>query len=427
MNIYKYCQSEQGSTMYNSNELRFLCEAFSKCRVGASLHRLDDKASDISKEQFPTLLSIPDNNRFTLRDFIGELSPQTLYKITNRFSLCYNFLLLPDDDLDVLLIGPYLSSPLSPAEILEISEKNSIPPASQKFINEFYTSIPVLSPDDRIFAFLSTFCEHLWDTPSYSIVDYADRFDGEILSAEAEKRNDFDQLLVGMKMLEKRYGFENELMEAVTQGRIQKERELLGSFSENHFERRLSDPIRNAKNYAIIMNTLLRKAAEKGGVHPMYLDRMSSDFAAKIEALASLSDNYELMLDMFRSYCKLVRKYSMQGLSPIVRKTVLMIDADLSADLSLGTIAAAQNVSSGYLSTIFKKETGKTVSEYIREKRIRAAQKLLSTTHLQVQTIALHCGILDVQYFTKLFKKTTGMSPKEYREYTTNANKYKGG
>ena len=113
----------------------------------------------------------------------------------------------------------------------------------------------------------------------------------------------------------------------------------------------------------------------------------------------------------------------MQGLSPIVRKTVLMIDSDLSSDLSLSTLASAQNVSSGYLSTIFKKETGKTVSEYIRDKRIKAAQKLLSTTHLQVQTIALHCGIMDVQYFTKLFKKTTGMTPKEYREYTTNIQK----
>lgn len=424
MNIYKYCQSEQVRTMYNSSELRFLCEAFSKCRVEASLHRLEDKVSTIAKEQFRTILSIPSNNDTTLRDFIGELLPKTLYKITNRFSLCYNYLLLPDEvEEDVLLIGPYLSSSLSPAEILEIAEKNAIPPLSQKFVNEFYAGIPVLPPEDHLFAFLSTFCEHLWDTPAYSIVDYTDMSDGAPISPDAERRDDFDQLLVGMKMLEKRYSFENELIDAVTQGQIQKERELIGAFSENHFERRLSDPVRNAKNYAIIMNTLLRKAAEKGGVHPMYLDKMSSEFAAKIEAISSLSGNHELMVDMFRSYCKLVRKYSMQGLSPIVRKTVLMIDSDLSSDLSLSTLASAQNVSSGYLSTIFKKETGKTVSEYIRDKRIKAAQKLLSTTHLQVQTIALHCGIMDVQYFTKLFKKTTGMTPKEYREYTTNIQK----
>jgi YesN/AraC family two-component response regulator len=107
----------------------------------------------------------------------------------------------------------------------------------------------------------------------------------------------------------------------------------------------------------------------------------------------------------------------MQGLSPIVRKTVLMIESDLSANLTLATLAEAQNVSSGYLATIFKKETDKTVSEYIREKRVKLAKHLLSTTHLQVQTIALHCGIMDVQYFTKIFKKETGKTPKEYREY----------
>jgi YesN/AraC family two-component response regulator len=223
-----------------------------------------------------------------------------------------------------------------------------------------------------------------------------------------------------MKLMEKRYGFENELMEAVAQGQIHKETQLFSAFSEHHFEKRVSDPLRNAKNYSIIMNTLLRKAAEKGGVHPMYLDSLSSSFAVRIEALTSHTDHFEFMLEMFRAYCRLVRKHTMQGLSPIVRKAVLMIDADLSANLSLATLAEAQNVSSGYLATIFKKETDKTVSEYIREKRVKQAKHLLSTTNLQVQTIALHCGIMDVQYFTKLFKKETGKTPKEYREYTKN-------
>ncbi|MBQ1965507.1 MAG: helix-turn-helix transcriptional regulator, partial [Clostridia bacterium] len=173
---------------------------------------------------------------------------------------------------------------------------------------------------------------------------------------------------------------------------------------------------RNLKNYCIIMNTLLRKAAEQGGVHPIYLNRVSTDFALRIEQMLSLSENGLLMREMFRSYCRLVRNHSLRSYSLLVQKTILLIDSDLSSDLTLHTLAEHQKVSSGYLATVFKRETGKTVSQYIREKRMKHAAYLLSTTHLQVQTVALHCGIVDVQYFSKLFKGYTGKTPKEYRE-----------
>ena len=101
-----------------------------------------------------------------------------------------------------------------------------------------------------------------------------------------------------------------------------------------------------------------------------------------------------------------------------MQKIILVIDSDISAELSLKTLAQRQGISSGYLATIFKKETGKTVSEYIKDKRIEHATYLLSTTHLQILTDALHCGIMDVQYFSKIFKKKTCKSPKEYREST---------
>jgi YesN/AraC family two-component response regulator len=163
------------------------------------------------------------------------------------------------------------------------------------------------------------------------------------------------------------------------------------------------------------MNTLLRKAAENGGVHPMYIDTVSSAYAVKIETLANTPEAFEMMKDMISTYCRLVRKHSISSYSPLVQKAITMINADLSANLTLSMIAEAHNISSGYLATVFKKEVGMTVSEYIREKRINYAEHLLLTTHMQIQTVALHCGIMDVQYFSKIFKKQTGKTPKEFR------------
>ena len=217
-------------------------------------------------------------------------------------------------------------------------------------------------------------------------------------------------------MLEARYSFENELIRAVILGQQHKETILAAAFNEQLLEKRAADPVRNAKNYCIIMNTLLRKAAEQGGVHPLHIDRLSSNFAAKIEQIADTRELSSLMKEMFSSYCRLVYKHSMKQYSSIVKKTILVIESDISAELSLNHLAKRQGISAGYLATIFKKETGKTVSEYIKDKRIDYATHLLDTTHLQVQTIALHCGIMDVQYFSKIFKKKVGKTPKEYRE-----------
>ena len=79
-----------------------------------------------------------------------------------------------------------------------------------------------------------------------------------------------------------------------------------------------------------------------------------------------------------------------------------------------------QNISASYLSNIFKKETDKTVTEYVNGKRMDYAAHLLATTKQQIQSIAQICGIVDVQYFSKLFKKVKGMTPKEYRKARQN-------
>lgn len=106
----------------------------------------------------------------------------------------------------------------------------------------------------------------------------------------------------------------------------------------------------------------------------------------------------------------------MKNYSLLIQKAITRIDSDLTADLSLKSIAKLLNVNPSYLSNQFKKETGNTLTDYVNKKKVEHAILLLNSTPLQVQTIAQHCGIPDVNYFTKLFKKYIQKTPKEYRD-----------
>ena len=123
-----------------------------------------------------------------------------------------------------------------------------------------------------------------------------------------------------MRAMERRYAFENEMIRAVEQGQLHVQSRLLSAFSQDFLEKRAADPLRNAQNYAIIMNTLLRKAAERGGVHPVYLDRLSSAFALRIEALSTLQDNASLMQEMFREITTLGNKAGSGAVAEVVVK-----------------------------------------------------------------------------------------------------------
>lgn len=118
---------------------------------------------------------------------------------------------------------------------------------------------------------------------------------------------------------------------------------------------------------------------------------------------------------MIRSYCRLVRTHVDRQYSSVVQKTMTYINANLSANLSLSGLAALMQVTPGYLSTVFHREAGFTLTQYIADQRMKAAMQLLRTTRLQVQSIAQLCGFSDPNYFGKQFRRACGMTPLAYR------------
>lgn len=84
--------------------------------------------------------------------------------------------------------------------------------------------------------------------------------------------------------------------------------------------------------------------------------------------------------------------------------------------LDLGVVAKHVNINSSYLSTLFRQETGQCFIEFLTLLRINRAKELLRTTQMRTSDIAFEVGYADQNYFSKLFKKCTGMSAREFRQ-----------
>jgi AraC-like DNA-binding protein len=103
-------------------------------------------------------------------------------------------------------------------------------------------------------------------------------------------------------------------------------------------------------------------------------------------------------------------------LNPHVRKALEYIEGNYMCNISTEDIARAAGVHVGHLHRIFQAETGMTIGEYLTHLRIEKAKLLLMHTDIPNASIASRTGISSQQYFCRLFKKETGMSPQEYRK-----------
>ena len=98
-----------------------------------------------------------------------------------------------------------------------------------------------------------------------------------------------------------------------------------------------------------------------------------------------------------------------------MRNVTSYIREHLTDEFSVDQMAKDLYLSRSYLSTKFKKETGMTLSQYMQEQKIEKAKSLLKTTDRSILEIATYLGFSSQGYFQNVFKKCTGMTPKDYR------------
>lgn len=92
------------------------------------------------------------------------------------------------------------------------------------------------------------------------------------------------------------------------------------------------------------------------------------------------------------------------------------IEQNYKSKISLDEIASVLHANGSYLSRLYKNKTGKNLFDVILDKRIEAAKEYLLHTEMKTYEISEAVGIEDSGYFSKMFKKKTGISPKEFRK-----------
>ncbi|WNS44113.1 helix-turn-helix domain-containing protein [Paenibacillus sp. MMS20-IR301] len=107
--------------------------------------------------------------------------------------------------------------------------------------------------------------------------------------------------------------------------------------------------------------------------------------------------------------------YLVEKTSSVIERVKQYIDRNLEQEISRSTLAEHVYLNPEYLSHIFKKKTGSSLSDYITDVRIREAKRLLMTTDLPVREVSLQAGYTNLAYFSKIFKRLTSKTPLEYR------------
>ena len=102
--------------------------------------------------------------------------------------------------------------------------------------------------------------------------------------------------------------------------------------------------------------------------------------------------------------------------NPIIKKVCAYIDTNLSTDISLESAADFVQVSSFYLSKLFKEEKGETFINFVSDKRLEKSRELLEQTNCSIKEITAQVGYNDQNYYSRIFKTKYGISPKEYRK-----------
>lgn len=346
-----------------------------------------------------------------ISSFIAGMKDGTFYELINALGeRLFMFVL----DGGTVIVGPYLKRTIDDKEIARRMLKNKV---SNRFFN-------VLKAQYLECAVLDSY--NIRNTVGACLTAY---HGGEMSSCGYVKINHFETpSLISLpdetsdKLYEhiyKKYEIENDLLYKIEHGLVDELKESahdlasLGA-SGSEFDYFNQHP----KEAMASLRAMVRVVAVRSGLSIVTVDEILSKYTNLMREARTAAESVKLIESFQIEMTQAIREYRshVPPCSPFIKNVTEYIILNYNTDISLTSLAEKFGISPSYLSHTFKREINKGVKEFIEEIRISNACRFIENTDMSISQIGYAVGYLDSNYFTKVFKKITSLTPREYRE-----------
>ena len=177
------------------------------------------------------------------------------------------------------------------------------------------------------------------------------------------------------------------------------------------------DPLRQMKTSIIVFTTLVSRAAMEGGLSPETAYALGDSYIQTAEDCRDSGELAALAQAMYHDFIYRVHYvHANPNYSHAIQKCCDYIELGLERRIRVADLAALVGYTEYYLTEKFRKETGKSVSAYIRDVKIARARVILETTDLPVAEISDRLAFNTPNYFIQCFREVAGCTPAQYRK-----------
>ncbi len=173
----------------------------------------------------------------------------------------------------------------------------------------------------------------------------------------------------------------------------------------------------NLKYHFVVTVAMVTRYCVEAGMELEQAYRLSDFYILKMDGLKTkeeIASLHETMVLDFTGKMLLIKKQSV--ISKSVTMCIEYIYNNIHNRITIEDLAEYTQLSSSYLSRLFKKELGISISDYIREKKIDKAQNLLKYSNFSMVEIANYLSFSSQSHFIQVFEKFVGITPKKYRD-----------
>lgn len=342
---------------------------------------------------------------------LEKVSPQPFAAqfISSKFE--EQFIYFAVNSSESLLVGPFLIIEMTHGRIAQMINRYKLPISRKNQLVEHYHALTLLNQQQTFY--IGKLMENT--LPSINLTNK------ETAPKPIEKpvpETYFENTCENRSrlFLHSPFFLEQNVCRCITEGKEQQAIEKLKQINNLNRAILADEPIRSLKNSLIASCTLFTRAAINGGISPDDAFTLSDSYIQEIERTDSILVLNTLEEKMVRGFSSFIKTIHLFQYSKTILFVIQYINDHITEKLTVPKLAELVYVHPNYLSYLFKKETGKSISDYIKSRRIEEAKYFIRYSTSSFADIAEFYRFSSQSHFIKAFKDCTGMTPGQYKK-----------